>query len=178
MTTASTINLFADRQDHHLARMSAAALGLSLLEMTIPSPLPGIKPGLANIVTMIVWVRYGWKMAAWVTFLRILAAAMLFGTLFSPAFFLSVAGGICSLLALLIATKLPERFFGFVTHSILAAFAHIAGQLGLVYLWLIPQLGLLNLMPLFACAALVFGIVNGWIVARYFNVPAPSRALL
>lgn len=173
MTIASTISLFPDRRDHHVARMAAAALGLSLLEMAIPSPLPGVKPGLANIVTMIVMLRHGWKMAAWVTLLRILAAAMLFGTLLSPAFFLSVAGGACSFLALLAAARLPEYFFGAITRSILAAFFHIAGQLGLVYFWLIPQLGLLALTPLFACAALLFGTLNGWIVARYFQV-APS----
>lgn len=47
-----------------------------------------------------------------------------------------------------------------------AAFAHIAGQLLLARLWLVPHDGLFNLAPVFFAAALVFGIVNGVVAAR------------
>ena len=50
--------------------------------------------------------------------------------------------------------------------SILAAFAHIGGQLLLARLWLIPHNGLFLLVPFFAVAALTFGIINGLIAAR------------
>src|SRR3989338_4054641 len=68
--TASIIKLDTTAEDHHIARMAAVALGLTILENAIPSPLPGVKPGLANIVTLIVLARYGWRTAAWVTLLR------------------------------------------------------------------------------------------------------------
>jgi hypothetical protein len=69
-----------DYQDHHIARMAAVALGLTVLENVIPSPLPGVKPGLANIVTLIVLSRYGWRVAAWVSLLRVVAGSLLFGS--------------------------------------------------------------------------------------------------
>ena len=129
-------------------------------------PLPGIKPGLANIVTLIVLARYGWAAAAWVSGLRVIAGGLLLGQLFSPGFFLSLAGALSSLGILALAVRLPVRFFGPVSWSLLAAFAHLAGQLLLARLWLIPHDGLFYLLPFFAVAALVSGLVNGLIAAR------------
>ena len=129
-------------------------------------PLLGIKPGLANIVTLIVLARYGWAAAAWVSGLRVIAGGLLLGQLFSPGFFLSLAGALSSLGILALAVRLPVRFFGPVSWSLLAAFAHLAGQLLLARLWLIPHDGLFYLLPFFAVAALVSGLVNGLIAAR------------
>jgi heptaprenyl diphosphate synthase len=64
---------------------------------------------------------------------------------------------------------LPSRWFGPVSLSIYAAFAHIAGQMAIVYLWLIPHAGIANLIPIFAATALVFGTVNGLIAARFMD---------
>ena len=165
--TASTIKLTATSEDHHIARMAALALGLTVLENAIPSPLPGVKPGLANIITLIVLARFGWRAAAWVSLLRVVAGSLLFGNFLAPGFFLSLAGALLSLLVLAFARHLPARWFGAVTHSILAAFAHIAGQMTVVYLWLIPHSGIAYLIPIFATAALVFGTVNGIIAMKF-----------
>ena len=160
------LSLSTTPEDHRIARLAAAAIGLSLIDAAIPMPLPGIKPGLANIVTLIVLARYGWAAAAWVSGLRVIAGGLLLGQLFSPGFFLSLAGALSSLSILALAVRLPARFFGPVSWSLLAAFAHLAGQLLLARLWLIPHDGLFYLLPFFAVAALVSGLVNGLIAAR------------
>jgi len=167
----SSLLLNTTAEDHHIARMAAVALGLTVLENAIPSPLPGVKPGLANIVTLIVLARYGWRAAAWVSLLRVVAGSLLFGSFMAPGFFLSLSGAVCSLLVLAFAQHLPSRWFGPVSHSIYAAFAHIAGQMLVVYLWLIPHSGIAYLIPIFAAAALVFGTVNGLITARFMDNP-------
>ena len=172
--TASTIKLATSAADHHIARMAALALGLSVLEAVIPSPLPGVKPGLANIILLIVLVRYGWRTAVWVSLLRVMAGSLLLGNFLTPGFFLSLSGALCSLAILAASQHLPNRWFGSVTHSILAAFAHIAGQLLVVYWWLIPHAGIAYLIPIFATAALVFGTVNGLIAAHYLDEPQPD----
>ena len=169
--TALTINLQSSAHDHHIARMAALALGLSMLDAAIPSPLPGVKPGLANIVTLIVLARYGWRTAAWVSMLRVFAGSLLLGSFLAPGFFLSLGGALCSLFALILSRHLPARWFGVVTQSILSAFAHIAGQLLIVFLWLIPHTGIAYLIPVFAIAALLFGTVNGLIAARFLSGP-------
>jgi len=164
-----TLRLETTAEDHHIARMAAVALGLTILESAIPSPLPGVKPGLANIVTLIVLARYGWRMAAWVSLLRVIAGSFLFGNFLTPGFFLSLSGAVLSLLVLAFARHLPERWFGTVSQSIFAAFAHVAGQMLVVYLWLIPHAGIAYLIPVFATAALVFGTVNGLIAAHFMD---------
>jgi heptaprenyl diphosphate synthase len=147
--------------DHRIARLTALAIGLHLIESIVPSPLPGVKPGIANIVTLYVLYRFDFATAAWVSFLRVFASAFLLGQFLSPTFFLSLSGAICSLAVLALGIHLPQRWFGPVSLSMLAAFAHIAGQLAAVRLWLIPNTGVAYLIPVFACAALFFGLVNG-----------------
>ena len=74
-----------------------------------------------------------------------------------------------SLMVLALAARLPERWFGPVSWSILAALAHIGGQLLLARVWLIPHDGVFLLAPVFAATALFFGTMNGLIVARLQN---------
>ncbi len=165
----SSILLSATAEDHHIARLAAVALGLTVLEAAIPSPLPGVKPGLANIVVLIVLARYGWRAAAWVSLLRVVAGSLLMGSFLAPGFFLSLTGAVCSLVALALSMHLPRRWFGAITHSVFAAYAHIAGQMLIVYLWLIPHTGIAYLLPVFGAAALVFGTVNGIIAMRFMD---------
>ena len=158
--------LRATPEDRRVATLAAAAIGLTLAEAAIPLPIPGVKPGLANIVTLLVLYRYGWRMAAWVAGLRIVAGALALGQFLTPAFVLSASGGIMSLLTLAWAIHLPRRWFGPVGLSVLAAFAHIGTQLLVVDLWLMPGGSLLALMPLFLTAALITGLGNGLATAH------------
>lgn len=179
--TGSTINIQTTPEDHRIARLAAFAIGLSVMEAVIPSPLPGIKPGLANIVTLLVLERFGLAAAVWVTLLRVVAGSLILGTFLSPSFVLSFSGAAASLAALALARHLPRSWFGAISLSIIAAFVHIAGQMAVVYLWLIPHAGILYLAPIFAAAALLFGTVNGLIAAKLLaegENPAAARTPL
>ncbi|MDP2265173.1 MAG: Gx transporter family protein [Thiobacillus sp.] len=165
--TRSVIELPVNADDRRIARLAALAIGLTLAEAALPSPVPGIKPGLANIVVLLVLLQYGWRAAAWVSGLRVLAGGLLLGSLFAPGFWLSAAGAVTSLGVLALARHLPSHYFGPISLSVLAAFGHIGGQLALAGAWLLPGIALIKLMPVFAAAALVFGAVNGVIVARF-----------
>lgn len=152
--------------DHRIAKLAAIAIALHMVEAVIPSPLPGVKPGIANIVTLYVLYQYGFATAAWVSILRVFASSLLLGQFLSPTFALSLSGAILSLAVLWMGMYLPKKWFSPISLSILAAFAHIAGQLIIVRLWLIPNAGVSYLIPIFACAALFFGLVNGLITAK------------
>ena len=173
--THSVIELPVTADDRRIARLAAVAIGITLAEAAIPSPVPGIKPGLANIVVLLVLLQYGWRTAAWVSALRVLAGSLLLGSLFAPGFWLSAAGATLSLLVLGLARHLPARYFGPVSLSVLAAFGHIGGQLALAGWWLLPGAALIGLLPVFAAAALIFGTVNGVVVARLRAAPDPGR---
>jgi heptaprenyl diphosphate synthase len=162
--TLLTIEPEAD--DHRIAKLAALAITLHLAEAVLPSPLPGVKPGIANIVTLYAFYQYGLVTAVWVSLLRVFAVSLLFGNFLSPTFVLSLTGALLSLGVLWLAKSLSRRLFSCVSISILAAFAHIAGQLLVVWLWLIPHSGILYLVPVFSAAALLFGTLNGLITAR------------
>lgn len=162
----STISIKTTKEDHHIAKLTALAIGLHVLEAMFPSPLPGVKPGIANIITLYVLMQYGFSTAAWVSLLRVFASSLILGQFLSPSFILSLSGALLSLGILFFAQHLPKKHFGVLTLSILSAFAHITGQLIIVRLWLIPHTGVAYLIPIFALAALVFGIINGLLTTK------------
>ena len=108
--TRSVIRLVTSPEDHRIAQLAAAAIGLALIDAAIPLPLPGVKPGLANIVTLIVLARFGWATAAWVSGLRVVAGSLLLGQFMSPGFFMSLTGSLFSLFVLAFAVRLPGRW--------------------------------------------------------------------
>lgn len=175
MSAPTTLILQPTADDHRIARYAAAAIALSVVEAAIPSPLPGVKPGLANIITLVVLARHGWRDAVWVTLLRVFAGSLVLGQFLAPGFFLSLTGSLASLVMLGAVLHLPARWFGPVTQSLCAAFAHIAGQLLLARLWLVPHDGVFYLAPVFALAALVFGLVNGLAAAKLLAVDHLSK---
>lgn len=162
------IKLRIDPTDHQIAQLSAWAIGLSLLDSIIPSPILGVKTGFANIVILLVLHQFGIKTAIWVQFLRIFASSLLFGFFLTPTFFLSLSGGICSLFITIIFFKIlfNNQYFSLISLSIIGSFAHIIGQIYTAYLWIIPNMNIIYLIPIFATSALIFGLING-LVAEY-----------
>ncbi|WP_174873861.1 Gx transporter family protein [Vogesella oryzae] len=158
---SDTRELLASSHDHQLARLAACGIVLALLDAALPSPLPGIKPGLANIVTLYALASLGWRAAVWVSLLRIIGAGLLLGSLFTPGFWLSLSGGCGSLLLLAGTRWLPRRSFSVVSYSLLAACGHLGGQLLLARGWLIPHQGLWLLLPPLLTAAVITGLING-----------------
>jgi len=168
------------RDDYLIAGFAALAITIHIAESALPSPLPGIKPGLANVVTLVVMCRFGWQMAAWVSLLRVLVGSMLLGTFLSPTFFLSAAGALTSIgvLGLLFAGSraLPSWAVGPLGYGVAAALAHMTGQFWLAYKVFVPHAGLLTLYPLLMTLAAVLGIVSGLltrsVLARLNSTPA------
>jgi len=164
--TRSIIKIKTTLLDHQIAQLSAIAIGLSLIESVLPSPMPGVKPGIANIITLYAMYRFNFRTAIWVSILRVFATSLILGQFLSPTFMLSLAGSLLSLLTLYFSIKLPSRFFSPIGLSVLSSFAHITGQLLLVRLWLIPHASIYYLIPIYSAAALIFGLINGWVTYR------------
>lgn len=173
---AREIRLAVTPEDRRIAALAALAVGLSLAEAALPSPIPGVKPGLANIVILLVMLRYGFATAIWVMAIRLLAASLMLGSFLSPGFWLAAAGAAASMSMLYVVWHLPGRWFGPVSFSVAMAFAHVCGQLVLAKLWLFASADITLLMPIFALAALVFGTANGLIVARLIAGDGLPRA--
>ncbi|MDZ4263705.1 MAG: Gx transporter family protein [Pseudomonadota bacterium] len=149
------------RDDHRIAWLAALAITIHIAESALPSPIPGAKPGLANIITIVCLMHYGWRTAAWVSLLRVLVGSLLIGTFLSPTFILSLSGAVASITVLGLASRLPGIEFGAIGYSLLAAMAHMAAQFFTAWLLFIPHEGLLRLLPVLMTMAIFFGATSG-----------------
>ena len=124
-----------------LSLLCAIALTIFMVEAQIPPlvPIPGIKLGLANIVTVFTVFAIGAKEGALVLFVRIFLGAVFAGN-FSTIFY-SAAGGACAIGVTILLRKILTKKQLWVA-GVLGAIAHSIGQLAMaVALTSTPGLG-------------------------------------
>jgi len=148
-------------EDHRIAKLAALAIGIHVLESAIPSPLPGVKPGLANVVSLLAFFLYGWRAAVWVSLLRVVIGSVIVGTFFSPTFMLSLSGALGSLAVLGAVATAGGLGLSAIGVAVLASLAHMAGQFAVAYAVFVQHPAILALLPVLMTAALVFGVVSG-----------------
>ena len=141
------------------AVLTALALALSVAEglvpLTILFPLPGLRLGLANLVTTYALCRLSGREALLILVSRCLLGALLGGNLMALAF--SLTGG---LLALVMAALVRCPFLSLFGVSIAGAAAHNTGQILAAMAVLGSRAPLVYLPPLLLCS-LVTGAVTG-----------------
>lgn len=150
------------------AVLTALALGLSVMENLFPVtaaiPLPGVKLGLANIVTLFALYELGAVPA-----LSILIARCLLGSLFAgnfSALLFSLMGGVCAMLVM-IALKSCRRLSIFGV-SIGGAAAHSIGQIGAAIITL-GDAAVLGYLPVLLGVSLITGTITGLVAALLFR---------
>lgn len=142
-----------------MAVMAAIALTIFIAEMQIPTivPIPGIKLGLSNIVTLAAIAVLGRREAA-----LILAARIILGSLFSGSMsvlIFSLAGGACALAVMsAVYGALGEKLIWAV--SILGALAHNAGQLAAAVV-VLRSASIFFYAPLLVVSAIITGLFTG-----------------
>ncbi|MCI8463845.1 MAG: Gx transporter family protein [Lachnospiraceae bacterium] len=143
-----------------LALCTTLALAIYAVESAIPPlvPIPGIKLGLANIVTLILLRHTSLKDAALVTGARTLLSAVLFGQLLSLLY--SAAGAIFSLTLMYLVNRLLKNRYPYLTGAV-GGLAHNAGQL-LTALALTATPGVLTYLPFLVLAGILTGLFTGF----------------
>ena len=138
--------------------MASLALIFSYVEAIIPySPaIPGIKLGIANIVTVIALYRFGSRDAVCVSVIRIIIAGLLFNGLFGMLY--SLAGATLSLIGMIWLKK--TDLFSVVGVSMAAGVLHNLGQL-LVASALIEDLRIFFYFPVLMFSGIAAGILVG-----------------
>ena len=150
----------------HIALLSAYAVGLHSIEALIPTPVPWLRLGLANIITLTTLYLYGLKAGMIVTLTRIVIRSLLAGTFLGPSFIMSLGGGVASTLVMWALKSLFGRLSGPVGLSICGALTHNIAQMFLAYLLFVRQIkAIVIISPFILGAGLVTGIVNGMATA-------------
>lgn len=142
-----------------LALFTTLALAIYSIEAAIPPlvPIPGIKLGLANIITLIVLRNFSAKDAFCVLIMRILLASFLFGQAISMLY--SLSGGILCLIVMLLINKFLQGHCLFIT-GIFGALSHNAGQL-VVAILLTSSVAPLSYVPFFVISGCITGFFTG-----------------
>ena len=153
------------------AVLAALALGLSTLENLFPVslivPLPGVKLGLANIVTVFALYELGAPEA-----LAILVTRCLLGGLFSgtaTALLFSLLGGLCAM-GVMILLKRSRRLSVYGV-SVGGAAAHNAGQI-LAAMITLGNTMVVGYLPFLLAVALITGTLTGFVVSLLFRATA------
>ena len=142
-----------------LALLTAIALTIFMIEAQIPAlvPIPGIKLGLANIVTVFAVFALGPKDAVLILAARIFLGAVFAGN-FSTIFY-SAAGGAFALLVTIGLRRVLTNKQLWVAGA-LGAVAHSIGQMAMAVL-LTGTPGLIAYLPVMIAVSLVTGTFTG-----------------
>ena len=142
-----------------LSLLCAIALTIFMVEAQIPAlvPIPGIKMGLSNIVTVFVVFAIGPKEAAAVLFVRIFLGAVFAGN-FSTIFY-SAAGGAAAIGVTILLRKILTNKQLWVAGA-LGAVAHSIGQMAMAIL-LTGTPGLAVYLPVMIGVSILTGCFTG-----------------
>lgn len=142
-----------------LSLYTTLALAIYGVESLLPPllPLPGMKLGLANIITLLVLTKHGAKDSFGVLFARILLSTFAFGQALSLLY--SLCGGILCFGAMCFTRWVLRNRHLYIT-SIMGAIFHNLGQI-LIALIMTRTIGVLSYMPFLMICAIATGLFTG-----------------
>ena len=140
----------------------ALAMILSYVETLIPINfgVPGMKLGLANMVTVILMYIFSPAQAFIISMLRILISGFLFGNAMSLIY--SYAGGILSFVIMYLCFR--SKKVKMIPLSVIGAVSHNAGQL-IAAAILVTNYNIVFYLPVLIIAGITTGLITGSISA-------------
>ena len=138
----------------------AQALVLSIIESWIPVPVavPGVKLGLANIITIITIVFLGVKPAFLLVLIRVILASAFSGGF--VVFLFSLSGGLLSCAVMSLAYKKMGKSLSILGISVIGSVFHNVGQL--ISASIIMQgLSVMSYLPVLLLSGVIMGIFVG-----------------
>lgn len=150
-----------NRRRFVIAFLAAMAIFLSIVEAVIPRPLPWMRIGLANAVTLFAFGVLRPREVLVMVMLRVTAASLLLGTFLSAGFLLSVVAALSSFAVMYGMYAALGRWFSLVGISIAGAAASNAAQLAVVNALFIGSSLSYYFLPFLFLFALFGGTVTG-----------------
>lgn len=142
-----------------LGLLSAIALTIFMVEAQIPPviPVPGVKLGLANIVTVFTVFVLGPKEGAAVLFVRIFLGAVFAGN-FGTIFYSAAGGGAAIAVTILLRRVLGKKQLWLA--GVLGAVAHSLGQMAMAMV-LLGTPSLIVYLPVMIVISILTGTFTG-----------------
>jgi len=143
----------------------AAAAALNAVEWLIPHPVPWLRLGLANMITLTAIVTMGNRFAFKVALGRVFVSSFVLGTFLSPTFYMGLGGSVVSCLGMILFYR-PMGRLSIIGVSVLGAFLHNAAQLILAYMLFVKHPGIVFLLPVIGTGAVISGFINGHLTKK------------
>lgn len=146
-----------------LGLLVSQALILHIIErmIPVPVPVPGIKLGLANAISLVAIVIFGTKEALLVVVLRTFLGSVFGGGVSS--FIYSLIGGIISTIVMAILYRNFRNLFSLPVISVVGAVFHNIGQI-LVASLIVQNAKLFYYLPILLVSAVITGLFIGFAV--------------
>lgn len=151
-----------ERKDALVVILICNAILISLLELIIPVPIPvpGVKLGLASIITILAITFLDLKDVLLIVCIRCIVVAILSKGITALPF--SLTGGILSAVVMWLCYRQLARFMSIKGISIAGAITHNLAQLGIASL-ILGENVLIFYLPVLMIAAVITGLITGTI---------------
>ncbi|MFI3326240.1 MAG: Gx transporter family protein [Clostridia bacterium] len=148
--------------------LASLAMIISLLERYVPMDLvlPGLKLGLANIVTVYAILRIGKKEAFLILLVRVLAVAVVSGRMSSV--FFSLFGGIFAWAIMCILSKFIDNGISVTGLSIAGAAFHNTGQI-LVGIVTVGNISVISYLSYLLILSIPVGFITGSLLSVFMR---------
>lgn len=156
-----------------MAMLTAASLIVFVIEAQIPAPVPvpGVKLGLANVITLVAMLLLGRREAGLILFVRIAMGSVFAGGV--SGFVFSVCGGVLAYAVMCLTVRaFPLKMLWVV--SALGAVAHNIGQL-IAAVAITKTAALLVYAPVLLASGIVTGVFTG-LAATYLLIRLDKSA--
>ena len=143
-----------------MALLTAIALTIFMVEAQIPAlvPVPGVKLGLSNIVTVFAVFAMGPKEAAAILFVRIFLGAVFAGN-FSTILYSAAGGALAIVVTILLRRILTGKQLWVA--GVMGAIAHSVGQMAMA-IAITQTVGLVSYLPVMLLCSIVTGTFTGF----------------
>ncbi len=142
--------------------MIAISVVLSIVESMISVIfIPGVKLGLANVITLIILLTFSEKDAFIVVLARLLIVALTYSGLFSNSFWISLSGGMLAILSMILIKKFNFSIYGI---SVLGSTMHMVGQVLAAMTLADPALAVI--LPYLVMLAVPTGLLTAYLAKR------------
>lgn len=148
--------------------MIAISVVLSIIETAISGMIfliPGVKLGLANVITLIVLMTLGERDAFLVVIVRLLIVALTYSGLFSNSFWISISGGMLAILVMILIKKTKLSIFSI---SVFGSLMHMVGQIAAAIVVSNTQ-ALIYMLPYMMALSVPTGLVTGYLAKRIIS---------
>jgi heptaprenyl diphosphate synthase len=157
-----------------LALFLAMAVILSYVESFIPSWVPGVKLGLANLIIILLLYEYSWYDALLIDIGRVFLASLIRGNIFTMPFYMSLAGALMSFLVMALAHYFLKRLTVYGV-SILGAYFHSLAQVFVASLF-VESWSVFFYFPFISLLSMATGLLTAFVAEKILRSGVIARA--